>query len=232
MANGNTIYNGLSQLNGQAIKSVITGTKTESANVKTGDMAQMWIMVAEERPTDAAKPGADSAVCGECPHRPLLAKINNVAPCYVNLGQAPNGVYRSEYPNGVPTIKKPLRLGAYGEPTALPFELVRDAVNNADGHTGYTHQWRTCDPRFKTLLMASVDSIEEQIEAQAQGWRTFRVRKNSNSDRRLASHLRKTLANEISCPASKEAGFRTQCADCRLCAGTRRDAKNIEINAH
>ena len=232
MANGNTIYNGLSQLNGQAIKSVITGTKTESANVKTGDMAQMWIMVAEERPTDAAKTGADSAVCGECPHRPLLAKINNVAPCYVNLGQAPNGVYRSEYPNGVPTIKKPLRLGAYGEPTALPFELVRDAVNNADGHTGYTHQWRTCDPRFKTLLMASVDSIEEQIEAQAQGWRTFRVRKNSNSDRRLASHLRKTLANEISCPASKEAGFRTQCADCRLCAGTSRDAKNIVINAH
>ena len=232
MANGNTIYNGLSQLNGQAIKSVITGTKTKSANVKTGDMAQMWIMVAEERPTDAAKTGADSAVCGECPHRPLLAKINNVAPCYVNLGQAPNGVYRSEYPNGVPTIKKPLRLGAYGEPTALPFELVRDAVNNADGHTGYTHQWRTCDPRFKTLLMASVDSIEEQIEAQAQGWRTFRVRKNSNSDRRLASHLRKTLANEISCPASKEAGFRTQCADCRLCAGTSRDAKNIVINAH
>ena len=232
MANGNTIYNGLSQLNGQAIKSVITGTKTESANVKTGDMAQMWIMVAEERPTDAAKTGADSAVCGECPHRPLLAKINNVAPCYVNLGQAPNGVYRSEYPNGVPTIKKPLRLGAYGEPTALPFELVRDAVNNADGHTGYTHQWRTCDPRFKTLLMASVDSIEEQIEAQAQGWRTFRVRKNSNSDRRLASHLRKTLANEISCPASTAAGFRTQCADCRLCAGTSRDAKNIVINAH
>ena len=232
MANGNTIYNGLSQLNGQAIKSVITGTKPESANVKTGDMAQMWIMVAEERPTDAAKTGADSAVCGECPHRPLLAKINNVAPCYVNLGQAPNGVYRSEYPNGVPTIKKPLRLGAYGEPTALRFELVRDAVNNADGHTGYTHQWRTCDPRFKTLLMASVDSIEEQIEAQAQGCRTFRVRKNSNSDRRLASHLRKTLANEISCPASKEAGFRTQCADCRLCAGTSRDAKNIVINAH
>ena len=229
MANGNTIYNGPSELNGQAIKSVITGTKTKSNNVKTGDMAQMWIMAANERPTDAAKNGTDSAVCGECPHRPLLAKINNVAPCYVNLGQAPNGVYKSEYPDAMPTIKKPLRLGAYGEPTALPFELVQDAVNNADGHTGYTHQWRTCDPRFKTLLMASVDSIEEQIEAQAQGWRTFRVRKNSNN---IASHLRKTLANEISCPASKEAGFRTQCADCRLCAGTSRNAKNIVINAH
>jgi hypothetical protein len=47
MANGNTIYNGPSELNGQAIKSVITGTKTKSNNVKTGDMAQMWIMAAE-----------------------------------------------------------------------------------------------------------------------------------------------------------------------------------------
>ena len=230
MANGNTIYNGPSQLNGNAIKSVITGTKTKSANVKTGDMAQMWIMVAEERPTDAVKTGADSAVCGECPHRPLLAKVNNVAPCYVNLGQAPNGVYKSEYPDAMPSIKKPLRLGAYGEPTALPFELVRDAVNNADGHTGYTHQWRTCDPRFKTLLMASVDSIEEQIEAQAQGWRTFRVRKEP---KRLGNiTVGANMRSEISCPASKEAGFRTKCADCRLCAGTSRNAKNIVINAH
>tara|TARA_Y100000593_G_C4295898_1_gene330642 strand:- start:45 stop:713 length:669 start_codon:yes stop_codon:yes gene_type:complete len=222
MANGNTIYSGPSKLNGQPIKSVITGTKTKSANVKTGDMAQMWIMAANERPTDAAKSGADASVCGECPHRPLLAKTNGVAPCYVNLGQAPNGVYKSEYSDGMPTIKKPLRLGAYGEPTALPFELVQDAVNNADGHTGYTHQWRTCDQRFKTLLMASVDSIGEQIEAQAQGWRTFRVRNTSDA----------TQSNEISCPASKEAGFRTQCADCRLCAGTSRNAKNIVINAH
>jgi len=230
MANGNTIYNGPSQLNGNAIKSVITGTKTKSANVKTGDMAQMWIMVAEERPTDAVKSGADSAVCGECPHRPLLAKVNNVAPCYVNLGQAPNGVYKSEYPDAMPTIKKPLRLGAYGEPTALPFELVRDAVNNADGHTGYTHQWRTCDQRFKTLLMASVDSIGEQIEAQAQGWRTFRVRKET---KRLGNiKVGGNMRSEISCPASKEAGFRTKCADCRLCAGTSRNAKNIVINAH
>ena len=222
MANGNTIYNGPSQLNGNAIKSVITGTKTKSANVKTGDMAQMWIMVAEERPTDAAKTGADSAVCGECPHRPLLAKINGVAPCYVNLGQAPNGVYKSEYPDAMPTIKKPLRLGAYGEPTALPFELVRDAVNNADGHTGYTHQWRTCDPRFKTLLMASVDSIEEQIEAQAQGWRTFRVRKETDA----------LMDGEIQCPASKWGGFKTNCAKCGLCAGTSRDAKSVSEVEH
>ena len=222
MANGNTIYNGPSELNGQAIISVITGTNTKSNNVKTGDMAQMWIMAADERPTDAAKNGTDSAVCGECPHRPLLAKINNVAPCYVNLGQAPNAVYKSQYSDGMPTINKPLRLGAYGEPTALPFELVKQAVDDANGHTGYTHQWRTCDPRFKTLLMASVDSIGEQIEAQAQGWRTFRVRKDSDA----------LLDGEVQCPASKWGGMKTNCADCKLCAGTSRQAKNVSEVEH
>ena len=185
-------------------------------------MAQMWIMAASERPTDAAKNGTDSAVCGECPHRPLLAKINNVAPCYVNLGQAPNAVYKSQYSDGMPTINKALRLGAYGEPTALPFELVQDAVNNADGHTGYTHQWRTCDPRFKTLLMASVYSIGEQIEAQAQGWRTFRVRKDSDA----------LLDGEVQCPASKWGGMKTNSADCKLCAGTSRQAKNVSEVEH
>ena len=125
MSNGTTIYNGPSQINGADIKAIITGTKTKSVNVKTGDMAQMWMFSADVRPTDAAKTGADSAVCGECPHRPLLAKANNVKECYVNLGQAPNGIFKATYDAGVPTVKKPLRLGAYGEPTALPFELVQ-----------------------------------------------------------------------------------------------------------
>ena len=223
MANGNTVYIGQSQLNGQPIKAVITGTKTKSANTKTGDMAQLWLMFAGERPTDAAKSGNDESVCGQCPHRPMLAKINNVAPCYVNLGQAPNSVYKTSYPDDAPTINKPLRLGAYGEPTSVPIEIIREAVENAHGHTGYTHQWQ--DPKFaefKTLCMASVDSEQEQIEAQAQGWRTFRVRQAGDA----------LMPGEINCPASKEAGYRTNCADCQLCSGTTRQAKNISIIEH
>ena len=223
MSNGTTIYNGPSQINGADIKAIITGTKTKSLNVKTGDMAQLWMFSADVKPTEAAKTGADSAVCGECPHRPLLAKTNNVKECYVNLGQAPNGIFKAKYDAGVPTVKKPLRLGAYGEPTALPFELVQDAVNNSQGHTGYTHQWKEPEfQQFKTLLMASVDSIEEQIEAQGMGWRTFRVRKAADA----------LMPGEIQCPASKWGGMKTNCAKCLLCSGTSLDAKNVSEVEH
>jgi hypothetical protein len=186
-------------------------------------MAQLWILAANERPTDAAKSGADSAVCGECPHRPLLAKANNVKECYVNLGQAPNGVYKTQYDSDIPVTKKALRLGAYGEPTALPFEIVKSAVDNAQGHTGYTHQWHNRKFRqFQSLLMASVDSPIEAVDAQSMGWRTFRVRKPTDG----------LMPGEINCPASKESGFLTTCDDCRLCAGTSRKAKNISIIEH
>jgi len=223
MPNGSTIYNGPSEINGQEIKATITGTTTKSANTKTGDMAQLWLMFAGERPTDAAKSGSDESVCGQCPHRPMLAKTTGKAPCYVNLGQAPNGVFKASYPDGTPTINKPLRLGAYGEPTSVPIQIIREAVESAQGHTGYTHQWR--NPKFdefKTLCMASVDSEEEQIEAESQGWRTFRVRKPSEA----------LMPGEINCPASKESGYRTNCANCQLCSGTTRQAKNISIIEH
>ena len=223
MANGNTIYNGPSEINGQSIKGIITGTKTKSSNTKTGDMAQLWLMFAGERPTDAAKSGNDESVCGKCPHRPLLAKATGKAPCYVNLGQAPNGVFKASYPESTPTINKPLRLGAYGEPTAVPIEIIREAVDNAQGHTGYTHQWKEAKfAEFKTLCMASVDSEQEQIEAQSQGWRTFRVRQATDA----------LMPGEINCPASKESGYRTNCANCQLCSGTTRKAKHISIIEH
>jgi hypothetical protein len=230
MANGNTIYNGPSEINGQSIKGIITGTKTKSDNTKTGDMAQLWLMFAGERPTDAAKSGNDESVCGKCPHRPLLvakAKAEGQTDvkklCYVNLGQAPNGVYKATYPESTPTINKPLRLGAYGEPTSVPIEIIRQAVNNAQGHTGYTHQWKeTRFAEFKEICMASVDSEEEQIEAQSQGWRTYRVRKPGEA----------LMPGEINCPASKESGYRTNCAKCQLCSGTSRQAKHISIIEH
>jgi hypothetical protein len=214
-ANGFQVYTGPSELDGQPIKAVITGTQRPSVNAKTGDMLQLWIMPTSSKPSDAVKNGDDASVCGNCPHRPI-----NGGQCYVRTEHAPNSVYRVQYPSTVDSRPVPLRLGAWGDPAALPYETVAKLVTGK--HTGYTHQWKTCDPRFKTLLMASVDSESEAIEAQKLGWRTFRVRKPTES---LSS-------NEIACPASKEAGVRVQCADCGLCAGTSRQAKNIAIIQH
>jgi hypothetical protein len=39
-----------------------------SSNIKTGDMASMWILNADESLL-ASKSGSDESVCGQCVHR-------------------------------------------------------------------------------------------------------------------------------------------------------------------
>ena len=221
MSNGFVAYQGPSEIDGKPIKAVVTGTTTPSANVKTGDMLQLFIMPMASKPSDAIRNGDDASVCGDCVHRPSVAKTNGKAACYVEVGKSVNAVYKAQYPLHAEAKRKPpIRLGAWGEPTAMPFETV--ARLTTDGHTGYTHQWRTCDPRFKQYLMASVDSAAEYAQATAIGWRTFRVRKQSEP----------LFPSEIMCPASKESGHKAQCADCLLCSGTSKKAKNITIIEH
>ena len=232
-ANGFQPYRGPSMIDGRPIRGVVTGTKNPSKNKKTGDMLQLFILPEASKPTDAVMNGDDASVCGECVHCPI--KVSEAksqartqaewdavaAPCYVEVGKSVNAVWGATYPEqGTAKRRPPTRLGAWAEPTALPFEIIEDLT--ADGHTGYTHRWRECDPRFRQYLMASVDSAEEYAEATAKGWRTYRVRKASEP----------ILAGEIICPASDEAGNRTTCNRCLLCAGTSRQAKNVAIIEH
>jgi hypothetical protein len=74
------------------------------------------------------------------------------------------------------------------------------------------------------MLMASADSAQDQQDATAQGWRTFRVR---TADDTLEQR-------EIACPASDEAGKRTSCDSCGLCDGARTEDRraNIAIIVH
>lgn len=185
-------------------------------------MLQVWYSPdEEERPSEAVKSGADVSVCGDCAHRPSVARERGVKECYVQTGRAPNMIYATDYPDVEPVSRGvPVRLGAWGEPTSIPYETTLAIAPGQ--HTGYTHRWRVCDQRYRELLMASVDSEEEQAEAVAMGWRTFRVRRATDA----------LLPGEITCPASKEAGHVTNCAKCLLCAGTSRQAKNIAIIAH
>ena len=118
-----------------------------------------------------------------------------------------------------------VRLGAYGDPAVVPFELWEMVTSEARNHTGYTHQWMTCDQRLKKLCMASVDTFMEFREAQRRGWRTFRT---------IAAPEAVVSAGrdrEILCPASKEAGHRTTCEACGLCKGAGEEA-NIAIVVH
>ena len=222
---GFVMYSGASVLDGAPI--VVIATMSTS-NVKTGQMVQTWILRADINPVEASKSGDDSSICGNCVHRHY-----NEGACYVNIGQAPNAVYKG-YQRGIYPVfvyddhahyfaHRKIRLGAYGDPAAVPVDVWRALASEAKAWTGYSHQWQ--ESRFAELrayCMASVDNEVEYSAAIAMGWRAFRVRL---ANQPLARH-------EIACPASEEAGTRTQCVTCRLCAGAAKQAKNIAIIAH
>lgn len=113
-------------------------------------------------------------------------------------------------------VTRNLRAGAYGDPAMIPLSVWRALYGEDIQGTGYTHQWRTCDVEYQRYLMASVQSVEEAAEAIALGWRTYRV------------DLEGTGAQdgEITCPEQTRG---ISCDNCRLCGGTRKDAKNIVI---
>lgn len=240
---GMVIYDGPSMIDGAHIVAVATGLEGDSRNVKTGAMVQVWILCADVAPIDAANSGADRSICGGCRHRGRVELLNGVAhnvgrSCYVTLRNAPRNVFaswqRGIYADAGDNKKraraaaqafcgKRVRMGAYGDPAALPIALWRQVLAGAAAFTGYTHQWRVCSRRFANYVMASCDSADDYAEAKALGYRTFRVRAAGES---LASR-------EIACPASAEAGFKTTCAACVACGGHGAKAKvDIAIVVH
>ncbi len=226
---GAIVYEGPSLLNGAPIVAIVTGLNGQSHNPKTGPMAQAWILRADMPPMDAKRQNLDDAICGDCVMR---GDGGFGASCYVTVWLGPNQVYRAFRKGSYPTvcdagrrgllISRSVRLGAYGDPAAVPWRVWKDLTAQSDGWIGYTHQWATCDRRFRSLLMASVDSEDEQRHAHAAGWRTFRSR---------GFHDR-VLPNEFICPASRESGHRTTCEHCQLCAGTSSPARSVAIIVH
>ncbi len=225
---GIKLWQGPSELDGSEIMVIATGLKKASKNGKTGGMVQVWILPADVNPCEAVKSGEDESVCGDCPMR--------FGPCYVNVFHAPLAVYKCEKRNGYPVGAESclegfdLRLGGYGDPAAVPFEvweyLLGGALGEINKWTGYTHQWKRWgfDPRVASVCMLSCDSPEDYWAAQVRGLRSFRIRLPEEP----------ILPGEIVCPASKEGGHRCQCEGCGLCNGTKCGdrRKNIVIIAH
>lgn len=192
-------------------------------------MVQVWILPTDISPVDAVNTGKDAIICGSCPHRGTKGRKRS---CYVNVGQAPNSVWKAFHRGVYPYLPvsnysqvfcgRAIRLGAYGDPAFIPQHIVSAIVDASTKHTGYTHQWRAnTNSWLRPFVMASCDTVQDYLDAREQGWRTFRV-----------SASLTPLTNEILCPASKEAGNRTQCAQCGLCAGADKQAKNIYIPVH
>jgi hypothetical protein len=190
-------------------------------------MLQTWILRSHVDPAQAVKDGRDRSICGDCQ---LRGDRGAGRACYVTVVQAPKAVWKA-YRRGLyapldyaQLQGRVLRIGSYGDPAAVPAHIWRAMLAaTGAGWTGYTHQWRTGDPALAGVVMASVESLADRDAAQAQGWRTFRVRRD-------LSPL--DPAREIACPASAEMGHRATCAQCRLCEGTAREARSIAILPH
>jgi hypothetical protein len=220
--NGMIIYEGPSELDGAPIVAIATGFTKQSANTKTGgELIQTWILRSDMSPQEALNNSADESICGDCKHRGEVIDGKNAnRPCYVNIAHAPRAVYecfkRGGYRKAKPTELSSIfaglgvRLGSYGDPAAVPLYVWDNALNEAKFNTGYTHQWQTADIGYAKHCMASVDTAAERAMASAMGYRTFRVRHIDDA----------ILGREIMCPASKEAGEKTTCDQCKACGGT------------
>ena len=233
--NGAILWRGKSALDGSPIVLIATGLKLGSANAKTGNLVQTWILSDTMTPQEAVDSGADFAICGDCPHRGIVVDGKNVGrACYVTIFQAPRNIFstykRGRYKNHIASAKELLaghsiRLGAYGDPAAIPFEVWESMLDMRQSHTGYTHQWKTADSRFSRVCMASADKPQEAQEAQALDYRTFRVGMKADEKRRDLK--------EFLCPASKEAGVKTNCAACLACGGhSSKNAASVFIPVH
>lgn len=222
------IYDGPSMINGEPILGILTRAST---NIKTGEMDQLWILRADMSPVEASRTGADACICGGCPHRGRMVDGVLVGrSCYVTLFQGPRavfdawlrGVYRAAA--SMAEVRRAgegrhVRLGAYGDPAALPAPIVRALVSRASGWTGYTHQWRSerLAGGLRDILMASCDTPADVERARLMGWATFTV-----------------VPQGAAMPAGIEecANSRTgtTCRDCLACDG--RSGRHIGVYAH
>lgn len=237
--NGFTLYSGPSVIDGKPIVAIVTGLARPSSNVKTGPMAQVFILRSDVHPMEAVNTGDDVSICGTCRHRgrievdPITGKRSNrERSCYVTILHSPRNVYdayqRGQYPPLSPSQAaqalrgRKVRLGAYGDPGAIPLPILTKALSRVREMTGYTHLWRS-NPGLSAFCMASCDTPAERDDATALGFRTFRVRSKNDP----------LLPGEGQCPASTEMGHAVQCVDCMLCGGQRTKAKaDITLLVH
>ena len=219
---GFVFFDGSSQIDGAPIVGIAV---LSSVNGKTGNMVQTYILRADQAPLDAIRAGDDESICGDCVHRPALG-----GSCYVDVSKSVTSVFgawvRGSYPLLATAVAadmvagRVVRMGAYGDPAAIPARIWRALLRRAAGRTGYTHQWRRAYAQgLRSMAMASVDTVPERDVARALGWRTFRVR---TADQALG-------AREIVCPASDEGGKRRQCISCRACDGAERGSVQASV---
>jgi hypothetical protein len=212
---------------------IIVNFQFETSNSKTGDLIQNNFIPFEWIESDAKiSTLSDKAVCFDCDHSKDKKKT-----CYVRKGPSEMGLaskvrsLRNLGLDNIPELSPELeadlleaiegrgvRFGSYGEPILLGHDLVNKISKRAKFWTGYTHQWHK-NSWAKDYFMASVETTLLDKAAKNMGWRTFFVGDSVGSE-------------NVTCPASKEAGNKSTCDQCKLCMGTQSKAKSVKILKH
>lgn len=212
---------------------IVVNFQFETSNSKTGDLIQNNFIPFDWINSDAKiSTLSDTKVCFDCDHGK-----SKKATCYVRKGQSEMGLsskVRSLRKIGLENIPelspeleadlleaiegRGVRFGSYGEPVLLGHELVDKISKRAKFWTGYTHQWHK-NSWAKDYFMASVETTLVDKAAKNMGWRTFFVGDSVGSE-------------NVTCPASKEAGNKATCETCKLCMGTQSKAKSVKILKH
>lgn len=217
-----TLYSGASLFGGeiQALVAEATG------NQKTGPALTLWVLPATDdgaKPWDVIKRDGSVSTCGDCPQQ--------FGGCYTHAGasQTLTAGAASIVKGRGQALKAPsrkvrrARSAAFGDAAALPLNVLqawRDMRTQFGlAPLGYTHAWRT-RPDLQADHMASVESVEDAVQARAQGWRYFRVRPVGAP----------VLAGEIQCPAANRSrATPIDCNRCGLCDGLTRGAHRPSI---
>ena len=223
---GFVFYRGPSMIDGKPIVGIVT---LKSSNVKTGNVLQTWVVRSHIDPLRASKQGDDVSICGDCPMR-----HHTGGACYVNIGQAPGGVYKAYKRGRYPALDlrltahrkaiagRVLRAGSYGDPAAIPMSAWNRLRRRTTRAVGYTHQWRHINVHAYGWLMASCDSVQDAQDARAAGWRYFRAQAGPND-------AEPESGSEIYCPAERG----VTCEQCKLCGGNdARGKRDIVIKLH
>ena len=229
--NGFIVYDGPSLIGDKLpVVAIVTGTIRATKNKKTGDILQLWILPRDMSPISALVQDENSSVCGNCPLQGHRMKDRK---CYVNVGQSPQQVWRAYQRGNYPEMARTncnqllhgrkIRLGAYGDPAALPLPILRWLVTKTIAQTGYSHSMLDIPSNradsLAELVMFSADTPEQHERAIARGWRSFLM---------VPIGYDYSASHTIACPAMSG----RQCADCMLCCGTSRKARSIWIEAH
>jgi len=239
MHTGIILYDGPSKINRDPIIVIAT---FDSGNKKTGDMIQTWILPKLVHPVSAVNTGYDECICSnKCNLRGTIIKqkagkdwaLKNVGrSCYVIAGFAPTNVWNKYHRNKYLALNSTtkhfldhqyVRIGSFGDPSAVPVKIWQDLLKYSKGWTSYTSNWKSGHYRYlKNICQASTNNIKDTILAQKNGWRTFRV---------SSTGLPEKYLNEIICPASVINNNRKkiQCINCLLCNGQKR---NVVIKVH